>query len=91
MDLQIRVTPNASKNQIVDYVDGLLRVRIKGVPENGQVNDELISFLAKELKTSKSKIDLISGLTSRLKKVHIHGMTEVELMSLLDLFETPEE
>ena len=47
--IQIKVTPNASKNQIVDWTEGVLRLRIKGVPEKGQVNEELIAFLAKQL------------------------------------------
>lgn len=77
--LQIKVTPNASKNQLVGWAEGVLRLRIKGVPEKGQVNEELIAFLAKQLDIAKSHIELVSGKTSRLKRLKIAGLTREQL------------
>ena len=81
--LQIKVTPNASKNQLVGWTEGILRLRIKGVPEKGQVNEELIAFLAKQLGIAKSHIELVSGKTSRLKRLQIAGLTRAQLESRL--------
>ncbi|HEY5260325.1 MAG TPA: DUF167 domain-containing protein [Rhabdochlamydiaceae bacterium] len=77
--IQIKVTPNASKNQIVDWTEGVLRLRIKGVPEKGQVNEELIAFLAKQLGIAKSHIEMVSGTTSRIKRLKIAGFTKEQL------------
>ena len=74
--IKLKVIPNASKNQVVSFENGVLRVRIKGVPEKGKVNEELIAFLAKELGIAKSNIELISGQTSRLKRLKIEGLTQ---------------
>lgn len=54
----------------------LLRLKIKGIPEKGRVNEELIAFLAKEFKIAKSQISMISGNTSRLKRLKIEGSPE---------------
>lgn len=77
--VQLKVIPNASKNQVVSFEYGVLRVRIKGVPENGKVNEELIAFLAKELGIAKSNIELTRGQASRFKRLKIEGMTQEQL------------
>jgi uncharacterized protein len=53
-----------------------LRVRIRGIPEKGKVNEELIAFFAKTLKIAKSRIEILSGHTARLKRVKIEGISE---------------
>ncbi len=70
------MTPNGSKNQIIGWEEGVLRVRIRGVPERGRVNEELVAFLAKTVGVAKSAIKIVSGHTSRLKRVKIEGITE---------------
>jgi uncharacterized protein len=50
-------------------------VRLNAVPEKGEANEELISFLAKTWKIPKSSISIHSGETSRHKKILIRGMT----------------
>lgn len=76
--LQIKVTPNASKNEILGFEGEVLRVKIKGVPEKGKVNKELIKFLAKEFQVAQSEIQILSGKTSRNKKIKIEGDPKIE-------------
>jgi len=71
MILQVKITPNASKNSIEGYHGNFLRIRIAAAPDKGKANDELIEFLASCLSISKSRIKLLSGHTSRLKKLEI--------------------
>ncbi|OGN63669.1 MAG: hypothetical protein A3E80_02770 [Chlamydiae bacterium RIFCSPHIGHO2_12_FULL_49_9] len=70
-DLVVKVAPNASKNEIIGWREGILCVRIKGIPEKGRVNEELIEFLADALDISKSRIEIVSGHTSRIKRLKI--------------------
>lgn len=74
--IQIKVTPNASKNEMIAWEGEVLRIRIRGVPEKGRVNEELIAFLAKTLDIAKSHIQILSGHTSRLKRIKIEGISE---------------
>lgn len=75
MILDVKVTPNGSKNQILRWEEARLVIKIKGVPEKGKVNDTLIEFLSKTLKIAKSEIKMIAGQTSRLKKLEIRGIS----------------
>ena len=75
--MQIKVTPNASRNQIIGYKEGILCVRIRGVPEKGRVNEELIAFLAETLGVAKSQIEILGGHTSRLKRLKIEGISQL--------------
>lgn len=77
--LAVKVVPKSSTNEIVGWEGDELKIRLKGVPEKGQVNEELISFLAKTLKLAKSQVQLISGHKSRHKKVLIDGIARDDL------------
>jgi uncharacterized protein (TIGR00251 family) len=65
--LDIKVTPGASKNEILDVREGRLRVKIAAAPEDGKANAELVSFLAKTLGIAKKDVTIIHGEKSRLK------------------------
>jgi uncharacterized protein (TIGR00251 family) len=74
--LQIKVIPSSSVNKIAGkFVDEKNRkyykINIKAPPEDGKANQELVKFLAKELKIKKSQITIISGETARMKLVEI--------------------
>ncbi len=81
--LLIKVTPQASKNEII-YLEGeTLKVRLSVVPEKGKANKALIQLLSKKLKISQSQITIVQGQTSRNKKVSI-AMEPLELKERLN-------
>jgi uncharacterized protein (TIGR00251 family) len=69
----VRVVPRASKSEIVGEHDGALKVRIASPPVDGAANEELIKFLAKSFGVTRSAVEILSGHSSRLKKVAITG------------------
>jgi uncharacterized protein (TIGR00251 family) len=69
----IKITPNAHKNEIVGWQGDVLKVKIEAPPEKGKANDLLIEFLAETFSLAKQNIRIVSGHTSRLKKVEING------------------
>ncbi len=79
--IQVKITPRSSKNALEGWQGDLLRIRLHALPEKGEANEELISFLSESLEVPKSRIRLVSGQTSRLKRVEIMGMSlkEIEL------------
>lgn len=66
--LEIRVTPNAGKSELIKTEAGI-KARLASPPVDGKANDELIRLLSKELKIAKSNIEIIKGETSRNKTV----------------------
>lgn len=82
--LELRITPNASKNQILGYYgEKQIKVAIKCPPVDGKANEALVIFLAEIFSVSKKNVELISGETSRTKKVLILGDSKA-LRSTLD-------
>jgi uncharacterized protein (TIGR00251 family) len=76
MIILIKTTPNASNNCILGMQGGALRVKVAAQPDKGKANDELIDFLSEEFDVPKSKIRILSGHTSRLKRLEIEGLDE---------------
>ena len=79
INLQIKVIPHASQNQIVGWENDKLKIRIRAVPENGRANEMLISFLAETLNIPKSLIFLTRGETSRHKQFCFKDISKEEL------------
>lgn len=77
MILMIKVIPKAARTEIVGWEGEYLKIRVKGIPEKGEVNRALIDFLAKRFKVPKSHIEILSGATSRLKRVKLEGITNL--------------
>ena len=76
--LAIRVTPRASRTEIVgvrDMTDGrlALAVRIASPPAEGKANAALIVFLAERLGVGRGAISLRAGTSARLKLVRVSG------------------
>ena len=71
MNIEIRVQLNASKDEILGWVEGVLRIRVKALPENGKANEALVSLLASVSGIPKSQIRIIKGFTSRNKVIYI--------------------
>ena len=73
--LAVRVTPRASRNEIVGLLeDGTIKVRIAAPPSDNEANETLITFLAEVLGVPTSRLDIVAGLTGRDKLVSIVDM-----------------
>ncbi len=70
--LAIRVTPRASKNEIVELLyDGSIRVRLTAPPVEDKANQALREFLAEVLGVPKTKIEIVAGENGRDKLVSV--------------------
>lgn len=82
--LSIRIQPRASKNEVVRLDGGGLRIRLTAPPVDGAANEALVKFLSAVLSVAKSKIEIVSGHTSRDKIIRIHGVSEVDAKRVLN-------
>lgn len=85
--ISIKVIPKANVSEIVGSENNELKIKIKAVPDKGLANAELIGFLSKKLKIAKSCFTLISGDTSRHKRVLVKGMTLEQIQALFKITE----
>jgi hypothetical protein len=76
---KVKVQPGAAKNEIVGVQGDALKIKTNAPPVNGKANKALINFLAKELGVRTSEVEIISGHTSRIKKINVIGQgTKIE-------------
>ena len=70
--LLIKVKPNSSKDEISVDSENNFIVKIRAKPVDGEANEYLVKYLAKELEVSRSLIQIEKGATSRLKRIALN-------------------
>jgi uncharacterized protein len=83
--LAVKITPNASRNEIIGFLNGVWRIKIAAPPEKGKANKKLIEFLSDHLSIRKDAVLILKGHTSHNKLVSIAGLTQEEIASRLSL------
>lgn len=71
MILSVSIVPNASRTEIVGWVEGALKIRLAAPPVDGKANEALIRFLAKTLDLAPSEIEIKAGHGSKHKRLEI--------------------
>ena len=73
--LAVRVTPRASKNEIVDLLsDGTVKVHLTAPPVEGKANEALLKFLAKVLEIPVRQLEIVAGANGRDKLISVVDM-----------------
>ncbi len=80
--LNIRVVPRASKTEVQGMLGEALKIRLQAPPMDGKANVALVKFLADTLGIARSNITLLSGETSRVKRVLIRSLDEAGVRRL---------
>ena len=71
--LCVYIQPHASKNQICGIQGEELKIRLTSPPVDGAANNLCREFVADLFDVAKSSVEIISGETSRHKRLRIHG------------------
>ena len=75
MDIRVKVIPKSSKTELAGYLpDGTWKIKVAAAPEKGKANQALCEFLASHLGVAKSRVRIVSGTTSHLKRVRVEDM-----------------
>jgi uncharacterized protein (TIGR00251 family) len=81
--VRIKVQPGAKRTRVIGAYGDLLKVAIAAPPVDGRANTLLLRWLSETLGVASSSVTLISGQTSRLKRVAITGIASVEIGAIL--------
>ena len=68
--LSLRVTPGA-RTEALEIGDGLLLVKVRAKPKEGEANEAVLALLAKALGTATSRLHMLRGATGRDKLVQL--------------------
>jgi uncharacterized protein (TIGR00251 family) len=69
--VDVSVSPNAKKTELVGWHDGALRIRLQAPPVEGAANEALRKWLAQSLDLPGSSVKLLRGDTSRRKQLSL--------------------
>ena len=83
--LAVKVIPNARRNELAGRLGDAVKIKIHAPPVEGRANDALCDFLAERLGIPRRSISMISGTTSRQKRVRIENLSLDEVHSRLRL------
>ena len=72
--LNLRVVPRAAKNAIQGELGDALKIRLCAPPVDGAANAALVEFLAGAFSLPRARVQLLSGQTSRNKRVLLAGL-----------------
>ncbi len=76
---RIKAVPNSSKNVVSGILDDALKLKIKAPAVEGAANKELVKFLSKLFKVSKSEVVFIGGETSKQKRIRVPYNEKVKI------------
>lgn len=72
VEIRIKVIPKASKTELAGFLpDGTWKVKVAAAPEKGKANRALLGFLAEHLGVAKSRVRIVSGETSQIKRIQV--------------------
>jgi uncharacterized protein (TIGR00251 family) len=77
--LTVKVHPRARRSEITGRLGDAWKLSLAAPPVDGKANDECIRFLAERAGVPRSRVRIVTGLTSRIKVVEIEGVPQDDL------------
>lgn len=85
MVLAVFVQPRAARDAIGGEYRGALKIKTRALPADGKANAAICVLIAEWLDVPKSSVAVVSGHSSRAKRVSIGGVSQAELQKAVQL------
>ena len=72
----IKVQPRASQDRVAGMVGDEWKLLLKAPPVDGKANQACLEFFARGLQVPRSAVRILTGETSRHKRIEIAGVTQ---------------
>jgi hypothetical protein len=76
--LRLRVSPGASRSEVVGPHGDAWKVRVTAPPESGKANEAVRDLLATALGIPRADTEIVGGASSRDKVLAVRGLTADE-------------
>lgn len=87
IDLLLHCQPGAKVSRVVGEHDGRLKVALNAPAVENRANEVLVAWLAEQLSIPRRQVELVSGQTSRKKRVILSGVSSQAVLVALNLRE----
>lgn len=78
--LDLHIQPGAKKTEVVGRHGDALKIRLAAPPVDGKANAALVAFIAAKVGAGRTAVELVSGLTSRAKRVRVAGISPADAL-----------
>lgn len=75
IEFDVLATPGSSVSKVRGVHGTALKVAVRAAPERGKANDEVVDVLASFFDVAPQSVAILSGETSRNKRVRITGLS----------------
>lgn len=83
IELLLHCQPGAKMSRVVGEHDGRLKLALNAPAIENRANDVLVAWLADQLSVPRRQVELVSGQTSRKKRVRLAGVTAQAVVAVL--------
>lgn len=80
--LNVKAQPRSSRGAVSGLIGDKLKVNIRCAPVDGKANRELIECLADAFGVAKSKVEFVSGESSKTKRILVRGATAADALAV---------
>jgi uncharacterized protein (TIGR00251 family) len=77
--ITVKVHPRARRTAIAGRLGEAYKIDLAAPPVEGKANEECVRYFAELAEVPRSRVRIVSGLTSRSKLVEVEGMEQQEL------------
>lgn len=84
MVLDVRAQPGAGRTAVAGRHGDALKIRVGAPPVGGRANAAVVAFLADQFGLRAAQVSLVSGQTSRQKRIRLDGVTEAAAKAVVD-------
>ena len=81
--ITVKVHPRAKRTGVAGRYGDAWKLDLAGPPVDGKANEECVRFFAELASTARSRVRVVTGLTSRTKVIDIEGIAQDELEGLM--------
>ncbi len=81
--LDLHAVPGSRREGVAGVHGGALKVTVRAPAEKGRANAALVRVIAGALGVAPSGVEVVSGHTSRRKRVRVEGVTAADLRARL--------
>ena len=81
--LSVHIQPRAKNTRVIGWHGDAVKIRISSAPVDGAANEELLRFVANAAGVPRKAVQIISGTSSRRKRLLVRGVTTASLLVAL--------
>jgi uncharacterized protein (TIGR00251 family) len=82
--VDVHVVPGSKREGVIGVHGGAIKIAVLAQPEKGKANAALVEVMSRLAGVRRSAVEVVSGRSSRRKRVSIEGATEAAVRARIE-------